>query len=176
MLDAIRSGISLSTLVLTPKEKPMVGEREIPQTEQLAGKSSDRTASSTVANAIEGDSLSPHRADGDARHSRISEAAYRIAAARGFAGGLELDDWLAAEREVDAIDQERLMPGSKPAPAQPSPEASASTTPGRPRETASRQQTRPDQNSQTGSAELDEAAPGYRDASAAVPERPADAK
>jgi Protein of unknown function (DUF2934) len=112
---------------------------------------------------------------GDARHSRISEAAYRIAEARGFAGGSELDDWLAAERDVDAADQDRLTSRSKPAPAQPSSETSDSTTPGRPKETASRQQTRPDQNSQSGSAEFDEAA-SRRDSSAAVPKRPADAK
>jgi hypothetical protein len=154
----------------------MVSESEMRQTEQPTGKSRDRTASSTVVNAIEGDSLSPYQADADARHSRISEAAYRIAEARGFASGSELDDWLAAERDVDATDQDRLPPRSKPAPAQPSSETSVSTAPGRPKETASRQQTSPDQNSQTGSAELDEAASRRRDASAAVPERPADAK
>jgi hypothetical protein len=154
----------------------MVSEREIPQGEQSMGKPSDRTACSTVANAIEGDSLSPHKAGAEARHSRISEAAYRIAEARGFAGGSELDDWLAAEREVDAMDQERLTPRSKPVATQPSSETFASTTPERPKETASRQQTRPDQHRQTGSAELDEATSRRRDAGAAVPERPADAK
>lgn len=35
------------------------------------------------------------------RHARISDAAYRKAEARGFAPGAELDDWLAAEREVE---------------------------------------------------------------------------
>jgi len=34
------------------------------------------------------------------RHARISEAAYRNAGKRGFAPGGELDDWLAAEREI----------------------------------------------------------------------------
>lgn len=78
-------------------------------------------------------------------------------------------------RNAIAKDQDRLTPGSKPASASSS-ETSGSTTPGRPTETASRQQTRPDQNSQTGSAELDEADTGCRDAGAADPERPADAK
>jgi hypothetical protein len=136
------------------------------------GKSSDRTAPSTVATAIEGDT----QADVDARHSRIAEAAYRIAQARGFAGGSELDDWLAAERDVDATNHGRLTSRSKPIPAQPSSETFASTTPGRPKDTASRQQTRPDQNSQAGSAELDEAASRHRDDGAALLERPADAK
>lgn len=36
------------------------------------------------------------------REARIAQAAYRRAEQRGFAPGLELEDWLAAEREVDA--------------------------------------------------------------------------
>ena len=35
------------------------------------------------------------------RHALIAEAAFIIAQERGFAPGCELDDWLAAEREVD---------------------------------------------------------------------------
>lgn len=35
------------------------------------------------------------------RHAMICEAAYRLAERRGFAPGCELDDWLAAEAEVD---------------------------------------------------------------------------
>jgi Protein of unknown function (DUF2934) len=35
------------------------------------------------------------------RHGRIAERAYRFAEARGFTGDHQLDDWLAAEREVD---------------------------------------------------------------------------
>jgi hypothetical protein len=31
----------------------------------------------------------------------ISEAAYRLYAERGYVDGLELDDWLQAEAEVD---------------------------------------------------------------------------
>jgi hypothetical protein len=36
------------------------------------------------------------------RETRIAAAAYERAERRGFAPGFELDDWLAAEREVDA--------------------------------------------------------------------------
>ena len=36
------------------------------------------------------------------RHRRIELAAYFRAEKRGFAPGRELDDWLAAEEEVDA--------------------------------------------------------------------------
>jgi hypothetical protein len=37
----------------------------------------------------------------ESRAARIAEAAYWRAERRGFAPGQELDDWLAAEREVD---------------------------------------------------------------------------
>jgi hypothetical protein len=35
------------------------------------------------------------------RHAMIAVAAYFHAEARGFAPGLELEDWLAAEREIE---------------------------------------------------------------------------
>ncbi len=38
----------------------------------------------------------------DERHRMICEAAYLIAQARGFAPGREIDDWLLAEKQVDA--------------------------------------------------------------------------
>jgi hypothetical protein len=37
------------------------------------------------------------------RYERIAETAYLRAEKRGFAPGYELDDWLAAEQEVDAL-------------------------------------------------------------------------
>jgi Protein of unknown function (DUF2934) len=37
----------------------------------------------------------------ESREARIAEAAYWRAERRGFSGGQELDDWLAAEKEVD---------------------------------------------------------------------------
>jgi hypothetical protein len=39
----------------------------------------------------------------DARRGMIAEAAYLRAEARGFAPGYELDDWIAAESEVDSL-------------------------------------------------------------------------
>jgi hypothetical protein len=38
----------------------------------------------------------------DDRRRRIAEAAYYRAERRGFAGGSEADDWLEAEKEIDA--------------------------------------------------------------------------
>ncbi len=39
-----------------------------------------------------------------ARHQMIAEAAYYRAECRGFESGCELDDWLAAEAEIDSGD------------------------------------------------------------------------
>jgi hypothetical protein len=36
------------------------------------------------------------------RHAEIAAVAYFLAQARGFAPGHEVEDWLAAEREVNA--------------------------------------------------------------------------
>jgi hypothetical protein len=44
-------------------------------------------------------------ADSKAREERIAIIAYYKAQQRGFADNRELDDWLAAEREVDAADR-----------------------------------------------------------------------
>ena len=46
--------------------------------------------------------LVPHRLTAAERHRRISDLAYRRAEQRGFAPGNEVEDWLEAEREVDA--------------------------------------------------------------------------
>jgi len=46
--------------------------------------------------------LVPHRLTAAERHQRICDLAYRRAEQRGFAPGDENDDWLEAEREVDA--------------------------------------------------------------------------
>jgi Protein of unknown function (DUF2934) len=46
--------------------------------------------------------LVPHRLTAAERHRRICDLAYRRAAQREFAPGGEIDDWLEAEREVDA--------------------------------------------------------------------------
>jgi hypothetical protein len=46
--------------------------------------------------------LVPHRLTAAERHQRICDLAYRRAEQRGFVPGNEIDDWLEAEREVDA--------------------------------------------------------------------------
>jgi predicted transcriptional regulator len=44
------------------------------------------------------------------RLKRIAEAAYRRAQQRNFAPGHDLEDWLAAEQEVDAALRNRPAP------------------------------------------------------------------
>ncbi|HJY41831.1 MAG TPA: DUF2934 domain-containing protein [Steroidobacteraceae bacterium] len=48
----------------------------------------------------------------ESREARIAEAAYWRAERRGFVAGQELDDWLAAEREVDEDLAKRQRPAS----------------------------------------------------------------
>ena len=50
-------------------------------------------------NEVKGHTLRP-TLDSD-RVKRIQEAAYHRAQERGFSPGAELDDWLAAERDID---------------------------------------------------------------------------
>ena len=45
----------------------------------------------------------PRACSGEDRYQMIAEAAYFRAESRGFARGSELDDWLAAEMEMDDI-------------------------------------------------------------------------
>jgi hypothetical protein len=44
------------------------------------------------------------------RHRRIAEAAYRKAEQRGFEPGHELEDWLAAEEEIEAMSDYWTLP------------------------------------------------------------------
>jgi hypothetical protein len=55
-----------------------------------------------VASAKEPVSDSP-ACSGEDRYRMIAEAAYYRAESRGFEGGSDLDDWLAAEMEIDQI-------------------------------------------------------------------------
>jgi hypothetical protein len=44
------------------------------------------------------------------RAERIAKRAYEIAEQRGFAPGAEMEDWLAAEREIDAAPVRQAPP------------------------------------------------------------------
>jgi hypothetical protein len=62
-----------------------------------------RSAASTASD-IESKSASSPDTAAEARRRRTAIAAFYRAEARGFAPGRELEDWLEAEREVDASD------------------------------------------------------------------------
>lgn len=59
-------------------------------------------ATDAAGNAIEASRLTPGAPGSPDRQERIARAAYGRAEKRGFAPGAEWDDWLEAEREVDA--------------------------------------------------------------------------
>jgi hypothetical protein len=77
------------------------GDPALPPKELIEPLPESAGASRAADNAIQRDSLVAGRPDTNARHTLIAEAAYHRAARRGFEPGAELDDWLAAEREVD---------------------------------------------------------------------------
>lgn len=52
--------------------------------------------------------LSPRLLSGEDRYRMIAEAAYFRAEQRGFSPGNELDDWLAAEIEIDVLLEQEL--------------------------------------------------------------------
>jgi len=77
---------------------PVKGTPSSPQTGAVPPPAKDQARS----NAIRPLSLVPHRLTAAERHRRISDLAYRRAEQRGFPPGNEVEDWLDAEREVDA--------------------------------------------------------------------------
>lgn len=63
-------------------------------TSSIPSKPNDKIQAATLKKAI---------GDGFDREELISVAAYYLAEYRGFAGGEQLSDWLAAESEIDAM-------------------------------------------------------------------------
>ena len=76
-----------------PTPSPAVGSAARPRrrkpTEAVAAESAGGTARAKVT--------------AEARRGMVAEAAYLRAERRGFAPGSEVEDWLAAEREIDAL-------------------------------------------------------------------------
>ena len=87
--------------------KPRVGLKadsklRLAHTDTAASSSKSLETSPEVESAAPAASI---EADGDdavadARHRAIARAAYFLAEARSFAPGCELEDWLAAERQI----------------------------------------------------------------------------
>jgi|HubBroStandDraft_6_1064221.scaffolds.fasta_scaffold271703_2 hypothetical protein len=62
-----------------------------------------RSRTSSDTNDLPGTAPSDLAVSDEVRRAMISEAAYLRAEQRGFASGYELEDWLLAEREIDAL-------------------------------------------------------------------------
>ena len=67
------------------------------------------SATSAQSGSARVETSQPNRTEdtAEARWRRTAIAAFYRAQARGFAPGRELEDWLEAEREVDALDASR---------------------------------------------------------------------
>lgn len=66
-----------------------------------SGAAKDAERSAPKDNDMVAHTVARHPLSAEERHARICETAYRHAEKRGFAPGMELEDWLNAEREVD---------------------------------------------------------------------------
>ena len=67
----------------------------------------ERSCSKMIKLRVKPDNFDPLRfcapcANAADRHRLIAQAAYRRAEQRNFASGNDIDDWLAAEQEIDA--------------------------------------------------------------------------
>ena len=62
-----------------------------------------RSASSSPQQAAGPGASTGNTVSEDARRAMIAQAAYLRAEGRGFAPGGEIEDWMAAEAEVDAL-------------------------------------------------------------------------
>jgi hypothetical protein len=94
----------------TPTDTPNPATSDDPSKQADAAR---ETRPLTDKNRIEKHTLTPSDS-GEARHRLIAEAAYFRAAKRGFVDGYDLQDWFAAEREVDErFDADRLRSTSE---------------------------------------------------------------
>jgi hypothetical protein len=103
------------------------------------------SATSAQSGSARVEASQPNRTEdtAEARWRRTAIAAFYRAQARGFAPGLELEDWLEAEREVDALDagrSEAATPHSA-APADGEGQRGERATPARKRATSKRTRT-----------------------------------
>jgi len=80
--------------------KPSAQPRSSTSSAKTKAAKQDAHATRTVhESAASADTAKPRNEE--ERHALIAQAAYFRAEKRGFASGRELDDWLAAESEID---------------------------------------------------------------------------
>lgn len=89
------------------KKQPAV--RVDPSTQRPAN--AEESAPETLVPDVVRSDLTREDVSSDTDRGRwIAERAYELAQARGFAPGAELDDWLQAEREYDAMRSAQTRP------------------------------------------------------------------
>jgi hypothetical protein len=102
----MRGGIMARESAVTRMSAPISAAKpEAPESDTVKPESHASKANKPAARwnqAIKPVSLVPHRLTAAERHRLISDMAYRKAQLRDFAPGGEIEDWLEAEREVDA--------------------------------------------------------------------------
>jgi hypothetical protein len=76
---------------------------DLPRTPVISTKKRVRARTSVRSGQLSSSALTGLTVSDETRRAMIAEAAYLRAEQRGFASGYELEDWLLAEREVDAL-------------------------------------------------------------------------
>jgi hypothetical protein len=79
------------------------GPARTTESPQSAEKAAPRRRGTPVKPAAESGASPGMTVSEDARRAMIAQAAYLRAERRGFGPGSEVEDWLAAEAEVDAL-------------------------------------------------------------------------
>lgn len=83
--------------------RPSGSEAEAPPASPADARPARRRATTPKDPPATAKAAAPVRVSSDARRAMIAEAAFLRAERRGFAPGSEEDDWLSAEKEVDAL-------------------------------------------------------------------------
>ncbi len=79
------------------------GSARATESAQAAERAAPRRRAPSVKPSAESGASTGITVSDDARRAMIAQSAYLRAERRGFASGGEVEDWLAAEAEVDAL-------------------------------------------------------------------------
>ena len=96
---SVKDTTSKSAAATTAKKKPTASVKKVSVKKSAAKVATKPKAAKKTTRRAKKKTIS----DAEARYNRIAEIAYLKAEQRGFEHGSAVDDWLEAEREVDAI-------------------------------------------------------------------------
>lgn len=83
--------------------KPAKEATNVALSKSSAGTLERKPGPSSKSNSAPGGSTGPGPVTAERRQLMIAEAAYYMSERRGFGAGCEMDDWLLAEKQVDAV-------------------------------------------------------------------------